>query len=505
MLGDTTRIAKNSILLVVRMAIVMIVSIFTTRYLIKNLGVEDYGVYAVTLGVMVLFSFMTPALSNASQRFHRYEFDKNGIDGAMKVFNSGLLIQIILVVFFIVIAETIGLWYVKEKLVVPDGKEGVVFWLYQILVASSSLSMLQVPFVSAILAHERMNFYAIISVFDAILKLVVAICIVFSPVDRLLFYGILLLGVSIIDFALYLCYSVFNFEEVRLKIDVDRSLLSNMVSFSGWNIVEALSRIGKEQACTLLLNYYCGVVVNAARNVSNQVSYALASVVDSTVMASKPQMVSNYVQGRVQASLSMFNALSKWTLFIVFAMSLPIFLEAETIIRLWLGDFAPEFAVIFIRVSVLVLLIDKLASPITALVHSIGNVRMYHFFSGIMNILAIPIAWLMLEAGGGPVSVYLIVLFGVMISHVLFLVVIKRLLPFSVRDYFGKVFYPFLLVAIFAAPIPILLSLTMQGALFRLVVVLILSEVLVAFAIYALGMTKAEKEVLWEVVKRIRG
>lgn len=499
--SDTNRIAKNSIFLVVRMAIVMIISIFTTRYLLANLGVEDYGVYNVTLGIVAMCTFLSPALSNANQRYHNFELGKNGIDGAKTVFNTGLQIQLLLVGLIVLLAETIGLWYVNVKLVVPEGRETAVFWVYQISILAFSLSMLQVPFLSAILAHERMNFYAIINVADAILKLTIAICLAFAPFDRLVFYSVLLLCVTILDLALYAVYARSHFKEVRFQDIIDKPMLKSMLSFSGWNLAETIARMGKDQGCNLLLNFYCGPVLNAARGVANQISYAFSSVVDSTVMASRPQMVANYAQGNQQTTLLMFYTLSKGTLLIVFAMAFPVYLEIDYIIKLWLGDFVPDYTIILVRISTFIILIDKLASPVTALIHATGNIMKYHLVSGIINIMVIPLAWIMLALGYGPTSVYFATLIGVVIAQAAFLFVIRGLLLFSIRTYLKMVCWPFILIVLCTIPIPTILYLSVEQGLVRLLLILVSFFVLVTLFSYYLGLTMREREILLDLIK----
>ena len=502
---NSTRIAKNSVLLMIRMAIVMVISIFTTRYLLANLGVEDYGVYNVTLGIVAMCTFLSPALSNANQRYHNYELGKNGIVGANKVFNTGMQIQLMLVCLIVLLAETIGLWYVKTKLVVPEGRDTAVMWVYQISILAFSLSMLQVPFLSAILAHERMNFYAIVNVADAILKLVIALCISYAPYDRLVFYSLLLLCITILNISLYVLYSHYCFrEEVQIKCEINKPMLKAMLSFSGWNLSETIARMGKDQGCNLLLNYYCGPVLNAARGVVNQITYAFSSVVDSTVMASRPQMVGSYAQGNHQSSILMFYTLSKGTLLIVFSMAFPVFLEIDYILKIWLGDFVPEYTVVLVRISTFIILIDKLATPVTALVHATGRIMRYHLVSGLINIMVIPLAWIMLSIGYGPTSVYLATLIGAVVAQGAFLFVIKGLLPFSIRTYFIKVCLPFMIVTVCSISLPIIFFMTMKQGLLRLLIVVGLSIGTMSFFTFIFGLTSREKEIILGLIRKKR-
>lgn len=500
--SDTSRIAKNSILLVVRMAVVMVISVFTTRFLLKNLGVEDYGVYNVTLGIVSLCSFLNPALSNASQRFHNYELGKNGIEGANSVFNTSLLIQLMLVGVIVLFAETVGLWYVNEKLVVPEGRETVVFWVYQISVIAFSLSMINVPFISSILAHEHMNFYAVINVADAILKLLIAICIAYAPFDKLVFYSLLLLTITLFNLAIYTYYSHHYFKEVRINFRIKKNMLKSMLSFSGWNLFETIARMGKDQGCNLLLNFYCGPVLNAARGVSNQVSYALSSVVDSTVMASRPQMVANYARGNQQSSLLMFFSLSKGTLLIIFGIGLPIYLEADYILKLWLGTFVPEYTVVLVRISIIISLIDKLASPVTALIHATGNIKAYHLLSSLINILVIPLAWIMLSNGSGPLSVYFATLIGVIVAQFSFLFVVRNLFSESLWTYFKSVCLPFFVVAILTIVAPVMLSISLEQGLLRLLLVTVVSFASFVLFAFFCGLNSREKQIIFKLLKK---
>ncbi len=491
--NNNKRIAKNSIFLAARMVVITLISIFTTRFLLRNLGVEDFGVYNVTLGIVALCTFLSPAFSNAIQRYFNFELGKNGIKGAKKVFNSSLLIQVIMVLFIVLLCETVGRWYVLEKLVVPEGRQDAAYWVFQISVISFSLSMLQVPFVASVMAHEKMNFYAIVNILDAILKLAIAIGITYSAYDKLIIYGLLLLGINILNFAIFGFYTYSSFREIRFAFVFDKPLLKGLLSFSGWNLFETIARIGKDQGGNLLLNYYFGPILNAARGITNQVSYAFSSVVDSTVMASRPQMVQEYAKGNYPRSISIFFTLSKGTLLLIFILGLPVFLDTEYILKLWLDSNIPTYSVELIRLSIILLLFDKLASPVTALVHATGKVKRYHLFSGIINIAVLPIAWLFFSLGYNPTSLYIITIFGTLIAQTVFLFIIRDLLPISIIDYLKRVIYPFLIVVIVSIWLPIIAELLFCEGILRLFVVVGLSIIVTSITTYCFALTAGEK------------
>ena len=500
--SSSTTVAKNSIFLAARMVVVTLISIFTTRFLLKNLGVEDFGVYNVTLGIVSICTCLSPALSNAIQRFFNFELGKNGVVGATKVFNAGIVIQLLMVVVIILFCETIGLWYVNEKLVVPEGREHAAFWVYQISVVAFSLSMLQVPFVAAILAHEKMKFYAIVNVLDAFLKLLISIGIAFSSYDKLIVYGFLLLLINIIDLGLYYCYSRWRFEEIRFNFQIDKLLSKGMLSFSGWNLLETIARIIKDQGGNIMLNFYFGPVLNAARGLTNQVSYAFTSIVDSAAMAARPQIVSSYAQGNYQHSLSLFYSISKGVLLLVFMLSLPVFLDVNYILRLWIGDSIPPYTVSFIRLSILVLLVERLATPVTAIIHATGKVKHYHLLSSFMNIIVMPISWLFFALGYNPTSIYIITLVIAVISQIMYLFSIKRVLLFSVKSYYSSVFKPFSILFVITVWLPLFLEMVLDEGIIRLLLIGVVSIVSVSAVSYFFVLTESEKQIIRNIIKQ---
>lgn len=492
---DKKRIVKNSVLLAVRMVIVMVISLFTTRYLLQNLGVENYGVYNITLGVVLMCTFLSPSLSNAIQRFYNFELSKNGKDSATRVFNTGLLIQFCVSLLIIIGCETIGLWYVSNHLVVPEGREYATMIVFHIAVFSTALSMLQVPFVAAIMAHEDMSFYAIINVVDAILKLSIALLIKEAPFDRLVFYGLLLLCITIFDFIAYSTFSLKKYDEVKLNIKYDRNLIRSLGAFTGWNLFETIARLLKDQGCNLLFNFFFGAVINAARGVANQVTYAFTSIVESSIMASRPQMVKTYAQGNYVSSVYMFYSLSKGTIFLIYLFSLPIFIEIDYILKLWLGNSIPDYASLLIRLSILVTLFDKLASPVTALIHATGNIKLYHISSGILNLIVLPLSWIALIIGGRIITVYTITIMITIISQIVYILIIKRQMNISLSRYVNNVFLRFIYI-LPSAVIPLILFFKLDEGVLRLVYVSLSSILCSLVLMYIIGLNSSERKLV---------
>lgn len=494
-MNDNSRIAKNTIFLSLRMVVVMVITIFTTRLLLEGLGVEDYGVYDVTIGVVSLCSFLQPALANGIQRFFNFEIGKNDLNRAKDVFNTGVQIQLILALIIVVICETVGLWYVMNKLVVPPDRYEAAIVIYQLAIISLVLSLLQVPFMAAIMGHEKMDFFALVSVIDAVLKLIIAFSLRFIKTDHLIIYGVLLLCVNSFNFFVYSWYTIRKFPEIRLQSNISKELFKPMLSFSGWNLLEKFARLGKDQGVSMALNFYFGPVVNAARGVVGQVTYAFGSLVDSTVTASRPQSIQSYARGEYQRTLHIMFSLSKFTLLMLYVLAFPIYLELPYILHLWLGNNVPDYTLPLLSIALLTIVVDKLASPISVVVHATGKMKLFNIVSGLMNFAVVPISILALVYGADAVFVFWIIFVMTLLTQIILVSTLKKLIVFSVMSYYKDVIFRSILVAVISFWIPLLLHLLLAEGFLRLFVVLIASLVFCGIAAFFVGLDNSEREV----------
>lgn len=502
-MNDNSRIAKNTIFLSLRMVVVMVITIFTTRLLLEGLGVEDYGVYNVTIGIVSLCSFLQPAMANGIQRFFNFEIGKNDLTRAKNVFNTGIQIQLIISLAIIVICETLGLWYVMNKLVVAPDRYAATMIIYQISIASLVINMMQVPYMAAIMGHEKMDFFALISVLDAVLKLGIAYSLRFATSDHLVLYGLLLFGVTIFNFIAYALYSVKKFPEIRLHRKVSKELFKPMLSFSGWNLLEKFARLGKDQGINMALNYFFGPVVNAARGVVGQVTYAFGSLVDSTVTASRPQSIQSYARGEYQRTLHIMFSLSKFTLLMLYVVIFPVYLELPYVLHLWLGENVPEFTLPLLNIALITIVVDKLAAPISVVVHATGKMKMFNLASGIMNIAVIPISIIALLQGVDAIFVYWIIFIMTVLTQVVLVLALRKLIEFSISSYLFNVVLRSILVVIVSFWIPWLLHFVMEEGFARLLVVLIASLLFCSIAAYMIGLDASEKAVCKSFINKI--
>ena len=494
-MNDNSRIAKNTIFLSLRMVVVMIITIFTTRLLLEGLGVKDYGIYNVTIGIVSLCSFLQPAMANGIQRFFNFEIGKNDLERARNVFNTGIQIQLLISLVIIVICETIGLWYVMNKLVVEPDRHIATMIIYQISVVSLFLNMMQVPYLAAIMGHEKMDFFALISIVDAVLKLVIAYFLRFATTDHLVLYSILLLSVTLFDFSVYAYYSTKNFPEIRIHIRISRDLFRPMLSFSGWNLLEKFSRLGKDQGINLALNYYLGPVVNAARGVVGQVTYGFGSLVDSTVTASRPQSIQSYARGEYQRALHIMFSLSKFTLLLLYVLMFPVYLELPYILHLWLGNNIPAFTLPLLNIALITIVFDKLASPISVVVHATGKMRLFNIVSGVLNIVVVPISLYALKRGADAIYVYWVLFWMTLITHVALVITLRKLIVYSVALYFKDVILRSLLVVSLSCWFPWFSHHTLSDGFGRLIIVVLTSVFFSSIASYIIGLNKSEREI----------
>ena len=299
-INGNKRIAKNTLFLYIRLAIVLVISLYTSRVVLNTLGVVDYGIYNVVAGFVSMFALLSTSLTNAVRRFYNYEIGKNGTAGMQPIFITSIYIQVIIAVFILVLAETVGLWYINNKLVFPPERYTAVIVVYHAAIISLLFIVLQIPFSAAIIARERINYYAIVGIIDVLMKLVIAIITPYFSADNLIVYGSLLAGISFLDFLLYYIYARKSFPELQYVKQFDKKLFARMLKFSGWNAVNGFSGTVMDQGINLLMNAFFGPVVNAARAIAYQVKGALLGFVTNIITASSPQMTESYSSGNIE-------------------------------------------------------------------------------------------------------------------------------------------------------------------------------------------------------------
>lgn len=488
------RIARNSIFMSIRMVFLLLISLYTTRAVIAALGVEDYGIYNVVCGFVAMFSFLSNAMNNGIQRFYNYELGKSGRSGISRVYNTAIRVQCAISFILFVIVETIGLWYISNKMVIPPTRLQAALWVFQFSVISFIILIIQVPYSAAIIAAEKMDFYAIVSILTSLLVLLIAFAIKNASCDRLILYGMLFMAVHLIVLLIYFMYSRRLFSEIKVERTYDKSLLKSMLGFSGWNLFGAFGGVMKDQGVNMILNLFFGPVVNAARGVAVQVNGGLQGFVSNLNVAVRPQVTKSYAQGDINRVLSLTYSISKLSNLILFIFSLPVILEIHYILRIWLGNNIPEHTEAFILIIIITSFANNLNAAVSGIVHSSGKMKTYQLVGAILNLICLPVIYFFLQKGASSEFALTITCVDAFIVQIGALIVLKQIIDYRYIDYIRYVILPFIIVVLISLPIPLYLHNILQDGTLRFFVVCAYTVLETILFSYLFGLNKAEKK-----------
>lgn len=490
----SSRIVKNTIYLTLQTVFVLFVSLYTSRVILKALGVSDFGIYNVVGGFVSMFAFLNTSMINGIQRFYNYELGKCGNEGLTRVFNTALSIQALIAIIILFLTETVGLWYINNVMVIPEERLFAAKWIFQFSVISLIFVIMQVPYSSAIVAHENMGFYSIINMLDTVLKLTIAISLPFFSADKLIVYGFLILLISIINWLLFYSYAKIKYKEIRICRGFNLSQFKEMLSFSGWNLFGSFSGVMKEQGINMILNLFFGPVVNAARGIAYQVNGAMMGFVANINTASRPQLTQSYASGNLDRSIHLMYSMSKIAVVTITLFAVPVIFEIDYILKIWLDTEIPLHTNSFVQLVVINSIILCLNPPVSFLVHATGKMRKYQVVSSLFSLLVLPFSYIMLQQGAEPEYVFVLMILFTFIGQWICIHILKQLVDFSAADYVKQVILP---LAVFLALIPILPlipRLLLDESFFRLVLVSALSVISTGAIGYFLLLDQSEKD-----------
>lgn len=483
------RIAKNTVILYFRMALIMVIALYTSRVVLNVLGETDYGIYNVVGGVVLMFTFLNGSIAAATSRFITIELGKQNYEQLQKVFSATIVNHLIVVLIILLLAETIGLWFVRNKLVIPPERLSAALIVYQFSIFTCLCSLLQTPFIATIIAHEKMNVYAWASVVDSILKLVILYLLECLPLDKLKLYALLMFCVTATMLVFYYIYIRKSFPYCAFQLQKDKKLYKTLFSYSGWELYGLFGCVAQGQGLNIILNMFFGPVVNAARGISYQVQGAVTQFSNNLVTAVRPPIIKYYAQGEIQKMIQLvFNA-SKYSFLLVFALALPIFLEIEYILNLWLKD-VPEYTAAFTQIIIIMALVNAFIAPFIISMHATGKIKIPNMISGSISISTIIFAYLGLKMGFGPISVFVVALVITFINMWIDLYLIKRLVGYSITEFIKKVFLICLLIGVMSSIIPIIIQNNLNGSFFRFILVGSSSIISVMLCTYAIGIDR---------------
>ena len=471
----------------------MLVSLYTSRVVLNTLGVEDFGTFSIVVGTVTMFGFINGAVGSATQRFLTYDIGRKDHVQLRKTFNASQIIHIGIALLIFILAETIGLWFLNNKLNFPEGRLEAARWIYHWSVLSFAITIIQAPYNALIIAHEKMSVFAYLSILEVILKLLIVFLLAHISFDKLELYGILICVVSFIIAAFYRIYSRKHFEETKFLIVKDKSLYKTLTSYSVWNLFGAVSLVAKSQGVSIILNIFFGTIVNAAMGVANQVAGTVASFVNNFQIASNPQIIKSYASDDKEYMTNLVIRTSKFTFFLLFMLMLPVIVEIEYILKLWLKT-VPEYTAIFTILILINALIDSVSKSLMAAVTATGKIRVYQLVIGGLSLLILPISYLFFKLGYPPKSTFIVSICIAVVAFLGRLLFTKKLIPeFSIGQFIKEVLVRNIPAVMLSLIIPFMLLSNMHPGLTRLSLVILTSFGICIIAFYYIGMKNNEK------------
>ena len=495
--ANNKRIAKNTLLLYIRMLFLMAVTFYTSRIVLDALGVDDFGIYNVVGGVVTMFGFLCGCMSTITQRYITFELGKGDFGQLQKTFGICVLLHILMSILILALAETIGLWFVLNKMQIPPDRMDAAIWVYQCAVIASLIMIMSVPYNALIIAHEKMVAFAYISILETILKLAIAFIIVWCPTDKLILYAILIVVVQLLIRLIYGIYCKRHFRESRLFLVWDRPLVKEMVAFGAWSVIGNSAYVAYTQGVNILLNLFFGPAVNAARGISVQVQNAVNMFAQNFQTAVNPQITKSYAVADYDYMHQLIYRSGKFSFFLLLLLSLPIMIETDYVLHIWL-TIVPEHTVSFLRIMLCVVIIDSLSNPLMTSAAATGHIKVYHSAVGGIMLTIIPFSYLALKAGLPPEAVFVIHLCLCLAALTARLLILRPMINLSIQAYFHKVLLRCFIVTLIAAPVPILSELLLESSFCRFLLVGLLSVIGTAFSAYFIGLEKSEKVFILE-------
>jgi len=490
---NNKKIAKNTLALYFRQIITMFVSLFTTRIILEQLGVEDFGIKNVVGGVVMMFSFLSSSVANAMNRFFSFELGKNDYDKLHKVFCLIMLTSIVIGIIIVILSQTFGLWWVNNKLIIPPERLEAARWVFHASVLAFFISIINTPYLSLIIAHEKMSFFAKMSIVDVVGKLLVVCSLVFIPFDNLKALAVLNCVMGAVMALIYRGYSIRNFSESKFRYYWDKSMFKEIISYASLSLFSTTTRILQDQGVNILLNMFYGPVVNAARGIAFSVNTALYSFSLNAMLAVNPQIVKSYASENKEYMWSLIIRSSKFYYFILFTFSIPIFLEARLVLQLWLGQ-VPLYSVDFLRLVLITSLISVFLNPLGVLNGATGKIKLYTITTSCIWLLVLPLAYIFCKNGYPPHVAFVITIAATLGVLAVLITILKFQVNFPLRRYALSVVFPVVAVSVLSVILPAMIKYYANVSVLTSITVVAVSLLCSISAVFFIGLNKVEKE-----------
>ena len=496
---NTKRIAKNTLMLYGRMLFSLLVSLYTSRVVLNILGVEDYGIQNVVGGVVGMFSLLSGSLSSAISRFLTFELGKGDQDRLADIFSTSLVVQMILAAIIIFLIETVGVWFLNQKMVIPQERMFAANILLQFSMLSFALSLISVPYNASIMAHEHMDVFAYIGILDVFLRLLIVLLLFCLPsgIDKLICYSAMLLGVGLIIQFVYWIYCNKHFKECRFRLKLDKALLREMTGFAGWNFIGASSAVLRDQGCNVVLNVFYGPTLNAARGIAQQVSNAVGGFVGNFMTALSPQITKSYAVGDKEYLMTLIFRSARFSYYLLLVLALPILFNTEFLIDLWLSQ-VPDHVILYVRLVLIFSLCEAISNPLITAMLATGNIRNYQIVVGGLQMMNLPISYFLLRLGVFPEVITVVAIILSIVCLFARLVFLRNMIGLSASVFLRHVLFNVLKVTGVAIVLPTIVAISYTPSVFYFIVSSILCVISVVFAIYYLGCNTTERHFIKE-------
>lgn len=491
--GENKRIAKNTMLLYLRMMFTMAVSLYTSRIVLNVLGVEDYGIYNVVGGVVAMFSFINSSMTSATQRYITFAIGRGEFKRLQSVFSTALQIHFLISVLVIILGETIGVWFLYNVMQIPCERMVAAFWVLQFSIVATAVMMVCIPYSADIIAHEKMSAFAYISILESCLKLAVVYILLVFYYDKLILYAFFILVVQLIVCVCYCFYCRKHFEESRYKHLWNKGLFKEMTGFAGWSMFGNLSAVLYGQGLNILLNVFYGPIVNAARAVAVQMQNAIQQFVGNFQMALNPQITKTYAKGEIDIMRGLMFRSARFSFYLLFILSLPVLFETDFILTIWLKT-VPDNTVVFLRIMICTSLIYSLANPLIIANQATGKIRKYQTVCGTILLMILPISYVCIVIGCPAYSVFIVHFIMETVAQFARMVMLRPLIGIGLIDYLKNIYAKIVVVVLLSVLAPLSVYLSMADSVVRFFIVSTVCLVSVCLVVYTFGLLGNERE-----------
>lgn len=497
---STKRVASNTVFLYVRMLFTMFLALYTSRLLLDVLGVQDFGIYNVVGGFIVLFSFLQGAFSSSATRFMGVAITHSDPPSEVsKVYVTAYALHLGLVVVLIIGLETLGLWYMNRYMNIPAGREHAALWVYQLAVANICLITLRVPDNSLVIAFEKLSFFAVCGIAESVLKLVVVLLLAVSPIDKLVFYSILMLCITLIINIVYFVYAHYYLPVKLRYVHPQQEVVKGMFSLIGWNSLGGFANIGYQQGINLILNFFFGVTLNAAMGIANQVKNAVYSFVINVRTASDPQIIKSFALKEFTFCRQLMSRITRYSHFILLFLVVPVIFNVDFILRLWLKN-PPEYAAKLVVLMLVYCVLDGLMGPLWILNQATGKIRKYQIIRAVFYLATIPISYAVMKVWAYP---ELVIITGILVTMALYIIQIPICIkPIGMRvwDYIKEVLLPIVVVT-FVSLSSTFFTCMIPHEWGQLICSILINTAALGFSVYFWGVTSGERQQLMALFK----